>query len=143
MSNLCRGKPAVDVEKIKTAIPVLNYLLIEYESDSEVVTDTLWALSYISDGSNERIQLVLDNIELKRITMFLKESKIAILSPALRTIGNIVSGTDEQTQAVLNLNILGDLVKCLQNPKNSIVKETVWTLSNIAAGTQNQIQVKI
>lgn len=71
LSNLCRGKPGPDITKINPAIPVLNFLLDN--SDEEVLIDTLWALSYLSDGPNTNIQLVIDSIDLKKsLDYFLK-----------------------------------------------------------------------
>ena len=48
VSNLCRGKPAPDVGYIIDIIPILNDLLTV--EDDEVVQDTLWAYSYLTDG---------------------------------------------------------------------------------------------
>merc|ERR1719221_1096682 len=47
LSNLCRGKPQVPFEAIKSCLPTLTQLL--YVQDEEVLTDACWAFSYISD----------------------------------------------------------------------------------------------
>ncbi|RWV92662.1 hypothetical protein BHE74_00051063 [Ensete ventricosum] len=74
LSNLCRGKPPAPFEQI------LRHLI--HSSDEEVLTDACWALSYLSDGTNDKIQSVIETV----------------LIPALRTVGNIVTGDDSQTQ---------------------------------------------
>lgn len=42
----------------KPAIPALERLI--HSHDEEVLTDACWALSYLSDGTNEKIQAVID-----------------------------------------------------------------------------------
>ena len=60
LSNFCRGKPQPELAKISAALPVLAKLITH--PDPEVVGDACWALSYISDGTSDRIQAVVDNI---------------------------------------------------------------------------------
>lgn len=59
VSNLCRGKvPPPNFTMVSPALPVLAELLDN--SDADVLADTCWALSYLSDGPNEKIQAVID-----------------------------------------------------------------------------------
>lgn len=44
--------------QVKPALPVLRQLI--YLNDEEVLTDACWALSYLSDGQNDKIQAVID-----------------------------------------------------------------------------------
>lgn len=44
--------------QVKPALPVLQQLL--YLNDEEVLTDACWALSYLSDGPNDKIQAVIE-----------------------------------------------------------------------------------
>lgn len=54
ISNLCRGKPLPSFEYTKAAIPVLVKMQAT-ESDQEILTDALWALSYLTDGDESII----------------------------------------------------------------------------------------
>ncbi|CAN4108930.1 unnamed protein product [Withania somnifera] len=58
LSNFCRGKPPTPFEAVKPALPILQQLI--HMNDEEVLTDACWALSYLSDGPNDKIQAVID-----------------------------------------------------------------------------------
>lgn len=141
LSNLCRGKPAPNFEVVRPALPLLARLL--YASDMETITDACWALSYISDGPNDRIQAVLNAGVAPRLVELLGSATSTVQTPALRTVGNIVTGDDTQTQFIINLNALPALLWMLENQKKNIRKEACWTISNITAGTSEQIQAVI
>eukprot|EP01039_Chlorochromonas_danica_P000426 gene427-460_t len=141
LSNLCRGKPAPDFEVVRPALPLLARLL--FSQDIETVTDACWALSYMSDGPDYRIQAVLNAGVAPRLIELLGSTSTAVQTPALRTVGNIVTGDDSQTQFVINLNALPALLWMLDSPKKNIRKEACWTISNITAGTAEQIQAVI
>ncbi|KAG2382911.1 hypothetical protein C9374_004878 [Naegleria lovaniensis] len=138
VSNLCRGKPIPEFSLVAPALPTLAQLL--YNSDEEVLTDACWAISYLSDGPNHRIQAVIEHNVVRRLVELLLHHQPSVQTPALRTIGNIVTGNDHQTQVVINCNALAPLCQLLQHAKKSIKKEACWTISNITAGNKDQIQ---
>lgn len=142
LSNFCRGKPQPSLTEIEHALPMLATLL--FYNDNEVLTDACWALSYITDGPNDRIQKVLEVGVVARLVDLLVNGSTAVQTPALRTVGNIVTGDDIQTQVMLN----SDCVPCLRymlatTEKRGMRKEVCWTFSNIAAGNRKQIDLLI
>ncbi|KAJ6380399.1 hypothetical protein OIU76_016960 [Salix suchowensis] len=142
LSNFCRGKPPTPFDQVKPALPVLQQLI--HLNDEEVLTDACWALSYLSDGQNDKIQAVIDAGVCRRLVELLLHPSPTVLIPALRTVGNIVTGDDSQTQFVIDNQVLPCLHQLLlQNHKKSIKKEACWTISNITAGNRTQIQAVI
>ena len=138
LSNLCRGKPPPNFENTRIALPLLSRLL--YSKDPDTITDACWAISYLSDGPNDRIAAVLDAGIAPRLIELLQGTQTTVHTPALRAVGNIVTGDDNQTQTMIDLNALPALLCMLDNPKKNIRKEACWTISNITVGTNTQIQ---
>ncbi|KAM3305363.1 hypothetical protein P3S67_012229 [Capsicum chacoense] len=59
LSNFCRGKPQPQFEQTKASLPTLARLI--HSNDEIVLTDTCWALSYLSNGTNYKIQDVSED----------------------------------------------------------------------------------
>jgi len=141
LSNFCRGKPQPRFERVRIALATLSQLI--FSGDEEVLTDACWALSYLSDGENEKIQAVIEAGVCRRLVELLLNPSPAVQTPALRTVGNIVTGDDLQTQFVINHSALPCLLALLSSQKKGIRKEACWTISNITAGNKEQIQAVI
>ncbi|WOL06693.1 importin subunit alpha-4 [Canna indica] len=142
LSNLCRGKPPAPFEQTKPVLPVLQHLI--HSRDEEVLTDACWALSYLSDGTSDKIQSVIEAGVCPRLVELMLHPSSRVLLPALRTVGNIVTGDDAQTQLVIDKGALPYLQQLLtRGYKKSIIKEACWTVSNITAGSTAQIQAVI
>jgi len=141
LSNLCRGKPQPDWSLVSPALPILARLA--HSTDDEVLTDVLWALSYLSDGTNDRIQSIVETGIARRVTELLIHHSYSVQTPALRMIGNIVTGDDTQTQLMINVGILPCLLALMSSNRKTIRKEACWTVSNITAGNRTQVQAVI
>src|SRR3989338_469094 len=132
VSNLCWGKPQPALEVLLPALPLLTGLICS--AGDKVVTDSLWAFSYISDGTNGNIDAVLSSGCLERIVTLLDHPSPTVVIPALTTIDK-----DSQTEMVLGTKFLAKARALLGTEGKEIRKEMIWTLCNITAGTVDQI----
>ena len=120
ISNLCRGKPQPELSHVIDCVPAIAYVL-ERSSHAEIRSDCFWALSYLSDGDDYRIQAVIDGNVIPYGIEAVQSTNSSLVTPALRFLGNIVTGSTEQTQMVLDAGILDVALKLLQHPRVSIV----------------------
>ena len=139
LSNFCRGKPLPPLPAVSPAVPVLSGLLA-VTKDKDVLMDACWALSYLSDQEDERIECVVSSGAVPHLVRCLSHEDASVVTPALRTLGNVVSGSDAQTQSVLDAGALRLAPQLLSHPKRTIRKEVCWMLSNVAAGTAAQLE---
>lgn len=142
LSNFCRGKtPPPNWDLVSPALPMLGKLI--YSTDEEILIDACWAISYLSDGPNDKIQAVIESGIVRRLVELLAFDSTAVQTPALRSVGNVVTGDDLQTQVVVANGAPNALLTLLSSPKDGIKKEACWTISNITAGSTHQIQAVI
>ena len=113
-------------------MPILAKLV--YSLDDEVLIDACWAISYLSDGSNDKIQAVIEASIPRRLVELLMHSSTSVQTPALRSVGNIVTGDDVQTQVIINSGALPALLSLLSSTKDGIRKEACWAISNATSG---------
>lgn len=143
MVNLCRSKdPHPPFETVNELLPALLYLITN-TSDSQILVDTVWAISYLTDGGNNLISMVINAEIVPHLVPLLSHPNFKVQTAALRAVGNIVTGTDQQTQVVLDCGALSHFPQLLNHPKDKINKEAVWFLSNITAGDKSQVQAVI
>ncbi|XP_077296007.1 karyopherin alpha3 isoform X2 [Arctopsyche grandis] len=140
--NLCRNKdPPPSKSTIKDILPALCVLI--NHTDMNILIDTIWAISYLTDGGNDQIQFVIDCGIVPKLIPLLSHKDSKVQTAALRAVGNIVTGSDEQTQVVLDCDALSHFPALLEHQKEKICKEAVWFLSNITAGNRSQVQAVI
>jgi len=139
LSNLMRGKPQPAVVHVAQAVPTLAKLLMI--ADDEVIMDTCWALSYVTDGGDDRIDMACNAGVVPLLMNILRTSDgMKTRTPALRTLCNILTGSAEATQSVLEAGILEVLPEFIKSTKTQTRKEACWAISNISAGTPAQVE---
>jgi len=145
LCNLCRGTPPPHFEWVAPALGMLAKLICRNEphhwNDVQLLADVCWALSYLSNRSNEGIAGVIQSGICQRLVELLRHPSSLVQTPALRTVGNIASGDDHQISVLLQHGVLAQLGELLIHPKKAIQKEACWTISNIMLGSREQIQV--
>ena len=141
MANLCRGRPPPDFAVVRNIIPYIAQLVMI--DDEQILIDSAWAFSYLTDGDNDQIQEVIDYGVVPRLVDLLSLGDHELQKPTLRALGNIVTGDEEQTQVVMDCKPLPVLMRLLSSPREYIRKETCWALSNMLAGTVEQIDAVI
>src|ERR1700744_2571595 len=81
------GITSLHVQQILPALPVLAKLV--YSLDDEVLIDACWAISYLSDGANDKIQAVIEAGIPRRLVELLMHASTSVQTPADRSVGNI------------------------------------------------------
>uniref|UniRef100_A0A8D2QC90 Uncharacterized protein n=1 Tax=Zonotrichia albicollis TaxID=44394 RepID=A0A8D2QC90_ZONAL len=145
MVNLCRNQQQVQAVIDANLVPMIIHLLDKVRS--QILVDTVWALSYLTDAGNEQIQMVIDSGIVPHLVPLLSHQEVKVQTAALRAVGNIVTGTDEQTQVVLNCEALSHFPALLIHPKEKInkgdfgtQKEAAWAISNLTiSGRKDQV----
>lgn len=72
MSALCESyclqDPPPSAEIVQTLLPALALLI--HHTDQNILVDTVWALSYLTDGGNEQIQMVINSGVSRSASLF-------------------------------------------------------------------------
>ena len=116
-----------------------------YPNNQDILTDILWALSYLSDFDGDQIMInyVMSTGVTHSLVKILNDPSIKINRlPLVRIIGNFLVGTSDQAQYVIDTPGFMKGIKNLLNcGSKSLRREACWVVSNIAAGSQDQISL--
>ena len=146
-SNLIREKPyppynVTSVKIVPVLAKILNYP--RQQLTNEIITEIFWVLSFLTDESEDSINLIFKyDIVDKIIDILQHNDDINIQFPAIRTLGNIVANTDDQTRMLIDKGILDILPKLFISQSQVVRKEALWTLSNILIGSKKQVEMVV
>ncbi|MBA0606545.1 hypothetical protein Godav_018996 [Gossypium davidsonii] len=146
LAIFCQGNPAPSFNQIRSALPILRRLIHlnpPVGVIGEVCEDACLCLSYLSNGSAEQIQALIDADVCARLVMLLGLSDGKIVEHVLRTVGNIFKGVDSQIQKIMDAHIIPSLLYLSQADNYDV--EVRWdaacALSNAARrGSNEQIR---
>lgn len=117
----------------------------EYQDNANILTDLLWALSYLSDfdGDQDMINYVMSTGVSHNLVKILNDPTVNINRlPLVRIIGNFLVGTSDQAQYVLDTpGFMKGIKNLLNSGSKSLRRESCWVVSNIAAGSRDQISL--
>ncbi|GMT32700.1 hypothetical protein PFISCL1PPCAC_23997 [Pristionchus fissidentatus] len=153
--NILRGANApISPRTARLLLTAITKSMHRFESDGNIITDSLLTLSLLADDRNFfhfphlwpiQIDAMINEPGLITCTLAAIETGCApLVSPALRLIGNIITGTDEQTEKVITRDGFIKLIFfALDSPVGQVRREAAWILSNIAAGPPTHVNLII
>uniref|UniRef100_A0A8C5GE81 Importin subunit alpha n=1 Tax=Gouania willdenowi TaxID=441366 RepID=A0A8C5GE81_GOUWI len=134
--NLCRNKdPPPPMETVQEILPALCVLI--YHTDINILVDTVWALSYLTDGGNEQIQMVIDSGVVPFLVPLLSHQEVKVQVCFLCQMLSLETQTD-----VLIMILIHPKMKpgSLQGDFGT-QKEAAWAISNLTiSGRKDQVE---
>lgn len=107
-------------------------------SDEDVISNSLWALSYLADDDAGQKSISSHPSFFFSLKVFLQQQNQTLLVPALRTVGNMLSGPDKYALGMINQGLVEVLLPLLSHKTGQVRKETAWGFSNILGSNATQ-----
>ena len=137
--NLVRFKNSqISIQNSMFLLPIITELVTD--NDNNVKVDAIWALTYLTDASDDYIQIVVESGIISSIVPMLSVQRFKVQVAAMRMLGNVATGTDRQTDVLISTDILLHIRFPLTHTRENLRRMALWCLSNITAGTEDQVQ---
>ncbi|KAH8336153.1 hypothetical protein KR074_004233, partial [Drosophila pseudoananassae] len=143
ISILCRSE--MDSTSFAQICRFLPHLIGQLCNPLEVdiLSNTIWAFTYLTDCSYHQTQVVLQTGALPWIVARLSiETHISILLPTLRCVGNVIAKSEEFANYAISVGCLPNLRKMLKHQKLMVIKRTACIFTQLSY-KQNHIQAML
>uniref|UniRef100_A0A8C5JUW7 Importin subunit alpha n=1 Tax=Jaculus jaculus TaxID=51337 RepID=A0A8C5JUW7_JACJA len=143
MLNLCHHKdPPPPMETIQDILPALCVLI--HHTDVDILVDTVWALSYLTDAGNEQIQMVIDSGIVPHLVPLLSHQEVKVQTAKINNeavwfLSNITAGNQQQVQAVIDANIVPMIIHLLDKVAYHIQQNVIPTFCNLLTVKDAQV----
>jgi hypothetical protein len=113
-----------------------------YCDDPDILSDCLWAISYMADTDDDNtIGILASGETLPKVMECLGSKEFNLFVPALRCLGNIVTTNDpEVVDRAIFEGAFERLTSILFSSNSGLIKECCWAFSNITAGPPRHIE---
>eukprot|EP00795_Rhopilema_esculentum_P016889 gene16889-8368_t len=134
--NLCRNKePPPQMETISRLLPALAFLI--FHTDTDILVDSVWALSYLTDCGNSHIQSMKMTAHVEHFHTD-DLAGFGHFATCYRTYLTICLTT---LQAVIQAGVVPVLVRFLSHTEIKLQTAALRAVGNIVTGTDEQTQV--
>ena len=135
-SSLCKG----DFEKCQPFLLCFKQLL--EIADNDVISDTLWGLTYLTDNANEKdLEIIASKVPITFVIKYIAHPKVSVKSPALRALGNFCSGSSKITDDIMTHSSQGIMLNELKSSSSEkFITDLCWIISNLCLGPSSHIE---
>ncbi|CAI9089429.1 OLC1v1024001C1 [Oldenlandia corymbosa var. corymbosa] len=103
-------------------------------ANDHVLSSACWALSYLSDGSNDGVEAIMEAGVCPRLVELLKHPSACVQIPAIRTVSNIARDERWRQAAIDVGELIESLIDLLETAEFAIKKEVVQAFVNVISG---------
>ena len=135
ISSICRGKSKPNSEQIVVAIPHLCNLL--RSSAGDIFRNSLWALNYMSETSDEIVLQEIDSADIYHIlvsTLGMENQDSSLNLASLRILSNFVLANNCHIPKFFRNDSIEHFSRLLTSANKEVCIEALFLLSYIAEG---------
>ncbi|KAJ3018178.1 UNVERIFIED_CONTAM: hypothetical protein HDU68_011291 [Siphonaria sp. JEL0065] len=126
---------------VEPCFPLIRETVMNF-SDSDVLSESIWALSRIFHAKNPGNSKLIEVALLRKLVSCMQSSRLSIQTPVLRVMTNISGDSqNEHTDVLIEAGLLSTIHNILRHREHHqpiVVAEVLHCLSNITAGPAHQ-----